>query len=133
MDAFTVEHKAKADESSKRIIGAAIEVHRALGPGLLEGSYEKCLTHEFELQGIPFQRQHSIALEYKGLLVKDAFRLDFLVADLVVLELKSIARFEPVHDAQILTYLRLAKRWLGLLINFNVPVLKDGIARRVLG
>ena len=133
MDAFAPESKTKADEWSKRIIGAAIEVHRTLGPGLLEGTYEKCLAHELELQGIPFRRQHAIDLEYKGLLVPDAFRLDFLVGDLVVVELKSIARFEPVHDAQILTYLRLTQRWLGLLINFNVPVLKNGIARRVHG
>ena len=133
MDAFTTEAKAKADEWSSRIIGAAIEVHRTLGPGLLEGTYEKCLAHELELRGIPFLRQHAIDLEYKGLVVADAFRLDLFIDVLVVVELKSIGRFDPVHEAQILTYLRLTKRWLGLVINFNVPVLKDGILRRVHG
>jgi GxxExxY protein len=133
MDAFSPESKAKADEWSKKIIGAAIEVHRALGPGLLEGAYEDCLCHEFYLQAIPFKRQVSVDINYKGNVVADAFRVDLIVADLIIVELKSIERFHPIHEAQLLTYLRLAERWLGLLINFNVPVVKDGILRRVRG
>ena len=133
MDAFTEEAKAKANELSKRVIGAAIEVHRTLGPGLLESAYEECLCHELDLLGIPYRRQVLIDIEYKGKLVKNAFRLDLLVDDLLILDLKSIERFHPIHEAQILTYLRLASRWLGLVLNFNVPVMKDGIMRRVQG
>jgi GxxExxY protein len=133
MDAFTPEDKAKADEVSKSIIGAAIEVHRTLGPGLLESAYEECLCHELELRGIAFRRQVTIDIDYKGKLVRNAFRIDLLVEELVIADLKSIERFHPIHEAQILTYLRLANRWLGLVMNFNMPVLKDGIMRRVRG
>jgi GxxExxY protein len=131
--AFTDEAKNAADELSRKIIGAAIEVHRYLGPGLLEGAYEACLCRELELRGIAFQRQHPVSIEYKGITVEGAYRIDILVTDLIVIELKSVEKLESIHDAQLLTYLRLYKRWLGLLINFNVPVLKDGIQRRVLG
>ena len=133
MDAFSAECKARADELSRRIIGAAIEVHRTLGPGLLEGAYEVCLCRELELQGIPFRSQTLVNIDYKGKLVPDAFRIDLVIDDLVVVELKSIDRFHPIHEAQLLTYLRLSNLWLGLLINFNVPILKDGLMRRVLG
>jgi len=133
MDAFGPESKANADELSKRIIGAAIEVHRTLGPGLLESAYEECLCREFELQGITFRRQMMVGIDYKGKLIPNAFRFDLLVDDLLIVDLKSTERFHPIHEAQLLTYLRLANRWLGLLINFNVPVLKDGIMRRVRG
>jgi len=111
MDAFSTEAKAKADEVSKSIIGAAIEVHRTLGPGLLESAYEECLCHELELRGIAYRRQVMIDLDYKGKLVRNAFRLDLLVEELVIVDLKSIERFNPIHEAQILTYLRLANRW----------------------
>ncbi len=131
--AFTEEGKNVADEWSKKIIGAAIEVHRNLGPGLLENAYEECLCHELDLRGIPFQRQHPVCIEYKGVIVDAAYRIDILVADLVVVELKSVLKLEPVFEAQLLTYLKLYDRWLGLLMNFNVPVLKDGILRRVRG
>ena len=131
MDAYSLEAKAKADEWSRRIIGAAIEIHRVLGPGLLEGAYETCLCREFELQGIPFERQKPVDIQYKDIVVREAFRLDLMVDNLVVVELKTIAKFDAVHEAQLLTYLRLTDRWLGLLLNFNVPVLKDGIMRRV--
>lgn len=131
--AYTDDAKNAADELSRRIIGAAIEVHRRLGPGLLEGAYEECLCRELELRGIPFQRQQPVDIEYKVVIIKAAYRIDVLVTDLVVIELKAVEKLEPIHDAQLLTYLRLSKRWLGLLINFNVPVLKDGIQRRVLG
>jgi GxxExxY protein len=131
--AYTEGAKNRADEWSKRIIGAAIEVHRHLGPGLLEDAYEECLCHELTLRGIPFVRQFPVPIEYKGLSINNAYRIDVLVADLVVIELKSVEKLAPIHDAQLLTYLRLHARWLGLLINFNVSVLKDGIQRRVLG
>jgi GxxExxY protein len=133
MDVFTPELKAKADEVSKAVIGAAIEVHRTLGPGLLESAYEECLCHELDLRGVGYRRQVMIDIDYKGKLVRNPFRLDLLVENLVILDLKSIERFHGIHEAQILTYLRLANRWLGLVINFNMPVLKDGIMRRVRG
>jgi GxxExxY protein len=129
--AFTDEAKAEADEWSNKIIGAAIEVHRHLGPRLLEEAYQECLCRELGLHGIPFDPQHPVSFEYKGVVVKNAYRIDVFVADLVVVELKSVEKVEPVHEAQLLTYLRLTNRWLGLLINFNVPVLKEGIKRRV--
>jgi GxxExxY protein len=131
--AYTEGAKSAADELSRKIIGAAIEVHRHLGPGLLENAYEACLCRELELRGIPFRRQHPVNIEYKGITIDAAYRIDVLVTDLVVIELKSVEKLDPIHDAQLLTYLRLYKRWLGLLINFNVSVLKDGIQRRVLG
>jgi GxxExxY protein len=114
-------------------IGAAIEVHRQLGPGLLESAYRECLTKEFMLRGIPFERERGVPVEYKGVLLDAGYRLDFLVAGCVVVEIKAIEALAPVHEAQLLTYLRLGGwRW-GLLINFNVAVLKNGIRRRVLG
>jgi GxxExxY protein len=131
--AFTDEGKNAADEWSHKIIGAAIEVHRHLGPGLLENAYEECLCRELELRGIPFRRQHPVRIEYKSVSVEAAYRIDVLVADLVVIELKAVEKLEPIFEAQLLTYLRLYRRWLGLLMNFNVPVLKDGILRRVRG
>jgi GxxExxY protein len=131
--AFTEAARNAADELSNRVIGAAIEVHRHLGPGLLEGAYEECLAHEFDLRAISYRRQHPIDLTYKGVTYREAYRLDFLASDLVVIELKAVDKLEPVHDAQLLTYLRLTNLWLGLLINFNVPVLRNGIQRRVLG
>jgi GxxExxY protein len=131
--AYTDEAKSQADELSRKIIGAAIEVHRHLGPGLLEEAYEECLCRELELRGIPFQRQFPVNIEYEGVTIDSAYRIDVLVADLVVIECNAGEKLAPIHDAQLLTYLRLYRRWLGLLINFNVPVLKDGIQRRVLG
>ena len=124
---------AAADEWSHKVIGAAIEVHRALGPGLLESAYQSCLCRELECRGIPFRRQVSVDIDYRGVLVKDAYRIDILVAELVVVELKSVEKIDPVHESQLITYLRLTNLWLGLLINFNVAVLRDGIRRRVLG
>jgi len=113
-------------------IGAAIEVHRTLGPGLLESSYRECLCRELLLRGIQFKRECGLPLEYKGVRLDCGYRIDILVADLVVVELKAVEELAPVHDAQLLTYLRLGKWKVGLLINFNVVVLKDGIHRRVL-
>ena len=122
-----------ANELSNRIIGAAIDVHRELGPGLLESAYEACLCHELALRQIPFARQVPLPVLYKGIEIDCAYRLDILVSDLVVIELKSVEKLEPIHDAQLLTYLRLSKRWLGLLMKFNVEMLKDGIKRLVNG
>ena len=125
--------KEKANALSRETIGAAIDVHKALGPGLLESAYEACLCQELKIRGIPFERQVPLQIEYKGIKLEDIYRMDILVDGLVVLELKSVEKLEPIHDAQLLTYLRLSKIWLGLLINFNVPVLKIGIKRFVLG
>ena len=115
------------------VIGAAIEVHRQLGPGLLESAYRECLTREFILRGIPFERERPIPVVYKDVHLEAGYRLDFLVAGCVVVEIKAIEALAPVHDAQLLTYLRLGGWRLGLLINFNVAVLKSGIRRRILG
>lgn len=121
-------HKQLTDS----IISAAIKVHKALGPGLLESAYESCLAHEFGLRGITFQRQVSVPLIYEGLQVDCGYRLDLLVADTVVLEIKSVERLLTIHEAQLLTYLRLMRKPVGLLMNFNTPLLRDGLVRRVL-
>jgi len=110
-----------------------MDVHRILGPGLLESAYEECLCRELVLRNIPFMRQVVLPLEYKGIHIDCAYRIDILVDDCLILEIKATTRIEPVHEAQLLTYLRLKKVWLGLLINFNVPVLKDGLRRLVNG
>ncbi len=117
---------------TEEIIGASIEVHRALGPGLLESAYEECLAHEMGLHGLGFDRQMPLPVTYKGVNLDCGYRLDFLVEKSVVLELKAVERIEPIHEAQLLTYLKLGGWKLGLLINFNVPILKDGIRRRIL-
>jgi GxxExxY protein len=114
------------------VIGAAIDVHRALGPGLLESAYKECLCRELSQRGIPFEREHPLALEYKGVRLECGYRLDLLVAHAVVVELKAVETLAPIHEAQLLTYLRLGGWQVGLLINFNVEVLKQGIRRKVL-
>jgi GxxExxY protein len=116
-----------------RTIGAAIEVHRNLGPGLLESAYHFCLARELEMNGIPFRSKLALPLEYKGIRVKKAYEMDLLVADTVVVEVKSLAALAPIHEAQLLTYMRLADLKVGLLMNFNEVILKNGIRRRVLG
>jgi GxxExxY protein len=113
------------------IIGAAIEVHRALGPGLLESAYEECLCRELDLRDIEYKRQFPLPVRYKDVLIDCGYRLDLLVQDCIVLELKSIEKTLPIHDAQLITYLKLGGWQVGLLINFNVPVLKEGIIRKV--
>ncbi len=118
-------------ELSGKIIGAAIEVHRMLGPGLLESAYQVALCRELTLRGIPFERQVELPMEYKGVRLECAYRLDLVVNNLIIVELKSVEKIEPVHEAQLLTYLRLKNLWLGLLINFNVPLLREGIRRIV--
>ena len=116
-------------ELTHAIIGSAIEVHRLLGPGLLESAYEECLCHEFALRKINFEKQKPIPVVYKETKLDCGFRLDLLVEKRVVVELKSIESLCPIHEAIVLTYLRLSGHELGLLINFNVPVLKDGVRR----
>jgi len=113
------------------IIGAAIEVHRELGPGLLESSYEICLARELELRGISFDFELPLPLEYKGVRLDCGYRLDLLVAGTVIVEVKSVENLAPIHDAQLLTYLKLTGVKVGLLINFNVVVLKAGLKRLV--
>ena len=114
------------------IIGAAIEIHKALGPGLLESAYEECLCHEFALRQLHFKRQQAIPLEYKGAKLDCGYRIDLLIENLVILELKSVESLLPIHEAQLLTYLKLTDFDVGLLINFNVPVLRDGIKRLII-
>lgn len=119
-------------ELTKQIIGAAIEVHRALGPGLLESVYQQCLRREFELRGLQFERERSLTVEYKGVQLDCELRPDFVVDGKVVVELKAVGAMEPVFEAQLLTYMRLTGCRIGLLFNFNVPKLTQGITRRVL-
>ncbi len=123
----------KTNEITDAIIGAAIEIHRALGPGLLESAYEECLCEELRLRGIPFERQKPLPVQYKGRQLDCGYRLDLLVANTVVVEIKAVDALAPIHDAQLLTYLRLGGWKVGLLINFNVPLVKQGIRRKVLG
>jgi len=125
--------KKKANSLSYQVIGAAIEVHKTLGPGLLESAYEECLCQELRLQNVPFERQVELPIEYKGMQLSTGYRMDIVVGGLVVVELKAIEKTLPIHEAQLITYLRLSKIRLGLLMNFNVDVLKNGIIRRVYG
>jgi GxxExxY protein len=111
------------------IIGAAIEVHKILGPGLLESVYEECLCHELYLREISYERQKELSLRYKAATLDAKLKLDVLVDESVIVELKSCEKLEPIHEAQLLTYLKLSGLKIGLLMNFNVPVLKDGIKR----
>ena len=117
------------NELSSKIIGGAIEVHKALGPGLLESAYEECICHELNLQGFSLERQKPLPVIYKGIILDCGYRLDIVVEKMIILELKSCEKIEPIHKAQLLTYLKLAGLNLGLLLNFNVPVMRDGIVR----
>jgi GxxExxY protein len=123
---------AARDPKTEQIIGAAIEVHRELGPGLLESVYEECLCREFRARGIPFQRQVPLPIAYKGERLDCEFRVDLVAFDEVVVELKAVEALLPVHEAQLLSYMKLLRKRYGLLIKFCVPVLKDGIRRRIL-
>ena len=128
-----MEIRVKADELSRLVLGSAIEVHRNLGPGLLESAYQECLCRELHLRNLPFERQVPLPVEYKGIALDCAYRLDIVVGGCLILEIKSVEAIHPVHEAQLLTYLRLSGIWLGLLINFNVPLLKQGVHRLVNG
>lgn len=119
------------EELTGRIIGCAIEVHRHLGPGLLESAYEECLCHELGLQGLSFERQKALPLEYKGIKLDCGYRMDVVVGNRVVLELKCVDQIVPIHEAQLLTYLKLSKIKTGLIINFHTGVIKNGIKRMV--
>ncbi len=119
------------EELSEKVIGAMIDVHRELGAGLLESAYEECLCHELSLRGIRYRRQVPLRILYKGLELECGYRIDVLVEEKVVVEIKSIKSLEPIHEAQLITYLKLGGWKVGLLVNFNVRVLKDGIKRRV--
>ena len=119
------------NELTHSIIASAIEVHRLLGPGLLESAYEECLCHELHVRSIPFERQKPIPVVYKAVKLESGYRLDLLVAKQVIVELKSIDALAPIHESVMLTYLRLSGHHLGLLINFNVPMLKEGIRRYI--
>ena len=119
------------NQLSSQIIGAAIEVHKAPGPGLLESAYEKCLCHELELRGLWFESQKPLPLVFKGEKLDCGYKLDIVVENTIILELKSCEKIEPIHKAQLLTYLKLSGLKLGLLLNFNVPVMRDGIIRMV--
>ena len=121
----------KEEKLTEAIIGAAIEVHRVLGPGLMESAYEECLCHELSLRNIPFKRQVSLPIKYKNIKLDCGYRLDIVCDDKVILELKAIEQLLPIHEAQFITYLKVSNQPIGFLINFNVPVLKDGIIRRV--
>ncbi len=120
------------DDLSHRVIGCAIEVHRALGPGLLESAYEQCLAHELSRSNVDFKMQHPQPVQYKGIQLDCGYRIDLLVEDVLILELKSVDQLKGIHEAQLLTYMKLAEIRIGLLVNFNVTKLKDGIKRFVL-
>jgi GxxExxY protein len=123
----------ETNELTRLIIGAAIEVHREMGCGLLESSYQTCLRHELSLRGIQFEYEKKLPLYYKGITLDCGYRLDLLVAGEIVVEVKSVDALAPIHTAQILTYLKLTGCKVGLIINFNVPVLIDGVKRVVMG
>ena len=120
------------EEMTHAIRGAAMEVHQAIGPGLLESAYEECLCHELNLRGVRFQRQVPLPVMYKNVKLDCGYRLDIVVEDKGILELKRVEEITPLHKAQLLTYLRLSSKKVGLLINFNTPLIKDGITRMVL-
>lgn len=116
---------------SSKIISVAIEVHKELGPGLLESAYEECMCYEFQLRDLGFERQKLLPITYKGKTLDCGYRLDIVVEKAIILELKACEKIEPIHKAQLLTYLKLSELKLGLLLNFNVPLMRDGIIRVV--
>ena len=120
------------EKLTERVIGSAIEVHRAIGPGLLESAYEECICHEFNLRGISFKRQVPLPVEYKGVKLDCGYRLDLIVEDTLILEIKCLEHVLPVHEAQLLTYLKMTDKRVGLILNFNVAVMaRGGIIRKV--
>ena len=123
---------AESDSVSAAVIGAAIEVHRMMGPGLLESVYERCLSQELQLRGVEHQRQVILPINYKGVFLEHDLRIDIVVQDVLILELKAVERILPIHEAQLLTYMKLSGMRRGLILNFNVRLLKDGIKRMVL-
>ncbi len=126
-----LDEKDRLDEITRRIIGAAIEVHRHLGPGLLESAYESCLVFELKQWGLRVEQQKPLPVTYKGMVLDCGYRLDLVVEDAVIVELKAVEQLTAIFEAQLLSYLRLTGKKVGLLINFHVPVLKNGIKRIV--
>ncbi len=129
----TEAQRTHLNDLSRRVIGLTMEVHRELGPGLLESAYEEALAYELTQSGLRFIRQQDTPLLYKGVKLDCGYRLDLVIEDELIVELKTVTELLPIHHAQLLTYLKLQRQSLGLLINFNVPVLKDGIRRVVVG
>jgi len=129
----TEARRESLNDLSGKVIGACIEIHRELGPGLLESAYEECLAYELSNSGFHFDRQRALPVRYKEVELDCSYRLDFVVEDALVLELKAVTELHPIHEAQLLTYLKLDKKSLGLLINFNVPTLKQGVKRVACG
>lgn len=123
----------RPNQITQSIIGCAIEVHRHLGPGLLENAYEVALCRELYLNGVSYQRQKRLPLNYKGIDLGLSYRIDILVSEVVVVEIKAVDKVQKIHEAQLLTYLKLGGYQIGLLLNFNVSQLRDGIVRKVLG
>jgi GxxExxY protein len=119
------------NDLTEKIIGCAIKVHRVLGAGLLESTYEICLIHELKKSGLKVESQVSLPVFYDGIKLEAGYKIDILVENKVILELKAVERILPIHEAQLLTYLKLANKKIGLLINFNVKVLKEGIVRKI--
>ena len=136
-EAYSVTHKKERipveeiNALTEKIIGAAIEVHRHLGPGLLESAYKACLAHELRLRGIVVDVEKDMPIRYKNLVVEKAYRVDLHIETKVIVELKSVDKTHPIHEAQLITYLKLSGLTVGLLINFNVKLLKDGIKRMI--
>ena len=122
----------KFDKLSNKVIGCALEVHKHLGPGLLESTYEQCLAHELKNGGIPFKLQHPLPVEYKGIKLDCGYRVDLFIDNEIIAELKSVDKVLPIHQAQLLTYMKLSRISIGLLMNFNVKYIKHGIKRMVL-
>lgn len=120
------------EQLTGQIIGAAIEVHKHLGPGLLENAYQICLAREFDLRGIKYEKEKNLPIEYKGVQLESGYRLDFIVENSIIVELKTVEKVEKIHEAQLLTYLKLTGCRVGLLLNFNCATLKEGIVRIVL-
>jgi GxxExxY protein len=126
------EGKLRYEDLTRQIVGAAIEVHKAIGPGLLESVYEECLCHELKLRGLRFQGQVAVPVIYKGVKLESGHRLDVIVEETVILEIKTVDRHHPIFEAQLLTYMRLLQKPVGFVINFNVPILRTGRVRKVL-
>jgi GxxExxY protein len=120
------------DGLARRVVDAVFQVHKILGPGLMESVYETCLCHELRLRGIPFRSQVDLPIRYRDLELEGGFRIDILVDGTIILELKAVEKLLPIHEAQLLTYLKLSGLKLGFLVNFNVPLIKDGLKRRIL-
>ncbi|HOU88679.1 MAG TPA: GxxExxY protein [Verrucomicrobiota bacterium] len=126
-------NETQLNQISYRVIGLAMQVHRELGPGLLESAYEECLVYELRAAGFVIDQQKPCPVRYRGVVLECGYRIDIVVADALIVEVKSVQELLPVHRAQILTYMKLDQKPLGLLINFNVPLLKDGIERLIVG